>query len=323
MDDMLIASSAVTAPAPIDGIGSQGKTQAEYRVHVSQASDAAADPEWDAFLAQTPGGHHAQTSLWAQLKATVGWQSVRIVITQSVQSEYDKQIVAGVQVLLRALPIAGTIGFVPKGPVFAGPDPALRQLLLTQLDELAKTYRMMQLILQPAREDETLETMIAQRGFRPSPLEVFPTASVVIDLQQDLDVILASMKSETRYNIRRGQRKGMRVREGKQHDIPAFYRMFQATSQRQDFSVKSEAYYAEKHRLLSPHGYCKLFLAEYKTEVETEVVSAMLAIPFGDTVLFKRGGWSGRRGNLRPNEVMHWAAIQWAKAQGYRYRNPF
>jgi lipid II:glycine glycyltransferase (peptidoglycan interpeptide bridge formation enzyme) len=48
-------------------------------------------------------------------------------------------------------------------------------------------------------------------------------------------------------------------------------------------------------------------------------VAAVVAIPFGDTVIYKRGAWSGRQGNRRPNEVLHWTAIKWAKAQGYHY----
>jgi hypothetical protein len=31
-------------------------------------SQQPSDPAWDQFVAATPGGHHAQTSLWAQLK---------------------------------------------------------------------------------------------------------------------------------------------------------------------------------------------------------------------------------------------------------------
>jgi lipid II:glycine glycyltransferase (peptidoglycan interpeptide bridge formation enzyme) len=66
---------------------------------------------------------------------------------------------------------------------------------------------------------------------------------------------------------------------------------------------------------LNPHGYVKLFVAEY----EGEVVSAQLAVPFGDTVINKMSVWNGRYGEHRPNEALQWAAIQWAKMQGYRY----
>jgi lipid II:glycine glycyltransferase (peptidoglycan interpeptide bridge formation enzyme) len=36
-------------------------------------------------------------------------------------------------------------------------------------------------------------------------------------------------------------------------------------------------------------------------------------------VIYTRGAWSGQHGSRRPNEALHWAAIQWAKRQGFRY----
>ena len=44
-----------------------------------------------------------------------------------------------------------------------------------------------------------------------------------------------------------------------------------------------------------------------------------MVISFGDSVSYKSGGWSGGRGDLHPNELMHWTAMCWAKRSGYRY----
>jgi lipid II:glycine glycyltransferase (peptidoglycan interpeptide bridge formation enzyme) len=42
-------------------------------------------------------------------------------------------------------------------------------------------------------------------------------------------------------------------------------------------------------------------------------------VPFGDTVIYKKGGWMGTHKDLHPNELLHWEAILWAKRQGYHY----
>ena len=47
-------------------------------------------------------------------------------------------------------------------------------------------------------------------------------------------------------------------------------------------------------------------------------VSVILIVGFGPSVVYKRGGWSGRAGSSRPNELLHWSAMLWAKEQGYR-----
>ncbi len=283
-------------------------TKPNYQIRLS---DGIADPNWDAFLAETPGGHHVQTRLWAQVKVLLGWQILRVIVHRG------NQIVAGAQILIRPLPLIGAIGFIPKGPVFALNDPELTNLVIDQIVKLVRSRRIYYLILQPPDNGEAFAMQLSDWKFRPSPISAFPTATVQVDLSEELDDILAKMKPKTRYNIRLGLRKGMTVREGTEHDLPTFYRILISTSQRQNFATKFEAYYAEMNRVFSPYGYFKLFLAEY----QGETVSAMFAIPFGDTVLFKRGGWNGQHGNLRPNEVMHWTALKWAKSQGYRYYN--
>ena len=56
-----------------------------------------ADPEWDSFVERTPGGHHVQSSLWAQVKAVVGWLLLRVIAVR------DGVIVGGAQILTRPI----------------------------------------------------------------------------------------------------------------------------------------------------------------------------------------------------------------------------
>ena len=80
----------------------------DYQLRVAHETE---DPAWDTFLAETPGGHHVQTSLWAQVRAAAGWRAVRVVARRG------DGIVAGAQVLIRPLPLVGAIGYVPRGPL--------------------------------------------------------------------------------------------------------------------------------------------------------------------------------------------------------------
>ncbi|MEL7158077.1 MAG: peptidoglycan bridge formation glycyltransferase FemA/FemB family protein [Actinomycetota bacterium] len=274
-------------------------------------SDAPTDAAWDKFLAGTPGGHHAQSSSWARLKATVGWDVLRVTARRG------DVVVGGAQLLVRSAPVVGSFAYMPKGPLLAADEHHTLAELLPAIHEAARSRRIRFLAIQPPDNGAWVETKLSADGFRPSPLGGFPTATVTIDLSKSLDDILAAMKSKTRYNVRLSQRKGIQVRVGSADDLPSFYSVLRSTGERQDFSVNDESYYAETARIFGIDDGYKLFLAEY----EGEVASAMFAIAFGDTVLFKRGGWTGRHGALRPNEAMHWAAIRWAKDAGYRYYN--
>jgi lipid II:glycine glycyltransferase (peptidoglycan interpeptide bridge formation enzyme) len=140
-----------------------------------------------------------------------------------------------------------------------------------------------------------------------------PTASVLIDLSKDLDHVLSKMHKATRYGVRASQRTGIRVRDGKQEDLDTFHELLLATARRQRFSTMGKDYLYEVWRLFSPGGHIKMFVAEY----EGQAVSAKLMMSFADTVTTWKGCWSGTHRRRHPNEALQWAAIQWAKAQGY------
>jgi lipid II:glycine glycyltransferase (peptidoglycan interpeptide bridge formation enzyme) len=73
-----------------------------------------------------------------------------------------------------------------------------------------------------------------------------------------------------------------------------------ATGERQDFAPYPLSYFEKMWDIFEPHGYLQLFFTS-----------------FGDTVLYKKGAWAGQHGDMRPNEVMHWEVIEWAKAHGF------
>ncbi len=276
-----------------------------YRIETSAAP---VDEVWDDFLAATPGGSHVQTSLWAQVKAELGWRPVRLKMHD------HHQLIAGAQLLLKSLPMVGSIAYIPKGPILRQSDTAVAAQLLAAIRRVARANRIQYLVVQPADTDTQMGTMLTRYGFRTSALEVGPTATVRIDVTQNLETLLSQMKAKTRYNIRLGERRGITVREGTRQDLSLFYDALVATSQRQGFMPYPKSYFETMARVLISNGALQFLIASYRGEP----VSILLAVCFGDTVIYKKGAWFGCHGEHHPNEVLHWAAIQWAKSHGYQ-----
>jgi len=291
---------------PFDSILESTATST-YQLHISNKP---VDKAWDDFLTVVSGGHHVQMGLWAQVKDVLGWGVTRVVATSS-----DERIVAGAQVLTRAVRGLGQIGLVLKGPVFSSPDPELETLIINELICQAKLGGIQILIVQPPYSGEAIIPHLSSFGFQPAAMSIAPTATILIDLHKDLDAIQEEMNKSTRRNIRVAQRKGITVREGTDADIDPFYNTYKATSQRKKFSPFPIEYYIRLWQLFSVNGYAKLFVAEF----EGKTVSTQLFIPFGDTVINKMTTWSGEHAYHRPNEALYWAVIQWAKAQGFHY----
>src|SRR2546423_1929460 len=100
------------------------------------------DPEWDTFVDHAPGGHHLQTSLWGQVKATQGWQPVRLRLQRR------GELVGGCQLLLRPFRV-GAIGYCPRGPVMSDLDRGDLDAVLDALATLALRRRILYVKVQP------------------------------------------------------------------------------------------------------------------------------------------------------------------------------
>jgi|SRR6266404_514948 lipid II:glycine glycyltransferase (peptidoglycan interpeptide bridge formation enzyme) len=265
--------------------------------------------EWHAFLARTPGGSYQQTSSWAITKWMEGFRSRRFTIKN------DGVILGGAQLLYRPLPIHGVLGYVPLGPVLASDDPEVANLAVANLHNLAAEHHISYLAVQAPRWGQAFARKLQSLGFSPAFLDLAPNASVVIDLSDSLDRILSRMRKTTRHEIRASQCRGITIRDGGLKDLDAVHKLLRATAMRQFLPTLEKNYLCEIWQRFSLGGNIRLFIAEF----EGRPVSAALTMAFGDTVTYWRNGWSGEQGTRYPNEALQWAAILWAKSQGYRY----
>jgi lipid II:glycine glycyltransferase (peptidoglycan interpeptide bridge formation enzyme) len=273
----------------------------------TRISTATEDPAWDAFLAALPSGHHTQTSLWARVKSSLGWQAVRVVV------ERQGDIIGGAQILYRRLPAVGAVGYVSRGPVLATADDALGARILDEVEHVTRELRIRHLTVQPPGSTDEAPPFFTDRPYLASDTEVAPRATVLLDVTAEPDQILAAMSSKTRYNIRLSGRRSVTVREGGAADIGAYHRILVATASRQGFEAAPRRYFDAMWDVLAPGGHVRLCLGE----IDGTPVSGQLAVAFGDTVVNKLSVWSGEGGRDRPNEALQWATIRWAHAHGF------
>jgi lipid II:glycine glycyltransferase (peptidoglycan interpeptide bridge formation enzyme) len=264
-------------------------------------SDQQAD--WDRLVAASSGGHLLQSWAWGELKARFGWRVRRLAVGD-----------ACAQVLLRSLPGGlGTVAYVPKGPLADYDDPSSLRVLLAGIQPLARQQRAVCLKIEPDLEDDpSLAVRLRDSGFRPSPHEIQPRRTILVDLDTEADEVLKRMKQKTRYNVRLAARKGVTVRRGEEADLLAFYRLMEVTAQRDGFGIHTQAYYEMAHRLFVPSGRGVLLLAEY----QGELLAGLAAFAFGATAIYMYGASSDRHRNLMPAYPLQWEAMLWAKEQG-------
>jgi peptidoglycan pentaglycine glycine transferase (the first glycine) len=268
-----------------------------------------ASAQWDEFVAGHAHGHILQTSPWGALKSQFGWSQGRVVI-----GDNDK-LYAGAQILFRRLPAGlGTLAYVPKGPLVTWGSVAEWHALRDALDAAARNAGAIALAIEPDLPDtEANRSRLRQLGFIPSSLTaVQPQRTLVVDIEPPEDEILAHMKSKTRYNVRLARRKGVRVREATEADLPAFVALMEATAERDAFGIHSPAYYELAYRYFVPRRHAILLLAE----VSGTPVAAVMAFALPPRSWYFYGASSSQHREKMPTYLLQWEAIRWAKDLG-------
>ncbi len=198
-----------------------------------------------------------QTAFWSRVKARTGW------IPQAFDLRTDG-LLGDLLVIRRPAGPDSQIAYVPFGPEPL-PDDAARGRWLEQVSEalyphLPDTCVFVRYDLpwespyarEPDRYDpdgtwagnpddpirELRMNWGTERGnLRKAPTDVLPPDTILLDLEPEEDRLLSRMKPKTRYNIRRAERRGVRVRAGSFGDLEAWYRLYRETSRRNGITL--------------------------------------------------------------------------------------
>jgi lipid II:glycine glycyltransferase (peptidoglycan interpeptide bridge formation enzyme) len=123
------------------------------------------------------------------------------------------------------------------------------------------------------------------------------------------------LSDSTRYNINAGERKGVKIREGKQDETDVFSDLLKETSQRKTLTLpKEENYHQKQFETLTKEGLMSLFIAE----AGSEPLSAALVARYADTAYYLHAANSLRQRKLRASYPLVWTTILDAKKRGLK-----
>jgi len=311
---------------------------------------------WNRVIASFPDPHLLQSWEWGQFKAQYGWKPFYILwprdgkrvilngFSATLASSQDA-IEAAALVLQRTIPIRGfaavlRVLYAPKGPLMRdwGNAP-LRQHVFSDLRDLGRQQGAIFLKIDPdvrlgegppgvsnTQADclgEQVVSDLKARGWMFSSEQIQFRNTVMLDLTQPEETLLARMKQKTRYNIRLALRKGVTVRAGGLDDLPSIYRMYAETSVRDGFVIRDEGYYRllwgtflTKQSSITPgdRPYAQVLVAE----VSGEAVAALFVFCFAAKAWYLFGMSRDAHREKMPNHLLQWEAIRQAKAVGCR-----
>lgn len=295
-------------------------------MHVAEVRDARA---WDQALLSLPNPHILQSWDWGEFKSRHGWHATRLLFDKGTGT------VAVASVLQRKLPrLPLSILYVPKGPALDWTDIALAGRVLEELERLARRRRALLVkidpdVYYPERAPEfsprptcahELARLLESRGWRFSDEQIQFRNTLLLDLAQPEDELLAAMKQKTRYNVRLAGRRGVSIHriartdglEGLPEALDLFYRLYAETAQRDGFIIRPAGYYRDVWGTFLQGGKAQLLLAEF----EGETVAGLMILTFDSVAWYMYGASASRHRRHMPSYLLQWEAIRQAKAAG-------
>lgn len=263
---------------------------------------------WNDFVANSSQCPVLQSFEWGEFKSNFGWKPIRIVVEESV-------IIAGISILKREIPYTGhCIFYAPRGPIIDFSNRELMGFLLTAIEKEAEKHHAISLKIDPPIL-ESGEPLLVTLGFEKAGKQIQPRATIILDLDRDLNDILMSFEEKTRYNIRLAEKKGVAICEDpSEKGINLFYKMYQETALRDKFLVHPLKYYQMIREILFEKGLGSNFIAYHNNKP----IAVVIVFCFGSRVWYMYGASTSEYRNLMPNHLLHWQVIQWAKEKNFK-----
>ncbi len=285
--------------------------------------------QWNALLRALPCAHVLQTWEWGEFKRVeTGWQPERFIYRDAAG-----EVCAAASVLTRRVgPLR--VMYVPKGPALDYSDAETRDAVLNHLEQLARERGAVWLKIdpdavrgtgipdgsdpdRPPHDDPTGQALVAAlegRGWRFSASQVQFRNTLVLDLRQSEEALLAGMSQSTRRKIRLADKRGVHVRlADRPDDLRTLYDLYRITGARQGFLIRPLDYYREAWARFMDAGLATAFLAEW----EGQALAGLVLFHFGPKAWYFYGMSSNAERQRMPTYALQWAAIRWAKAHGY------
>ena len=269
--------------------------------------------DWDKAVTAVSGSVFLQLSDWPVVSGSSTTWRLGVFDGQ-------KRFLGGVQ-LLTVKAMFWQYLYSPRGPIFADglSDKQKEQIFEAIKRQIQEDQTFSKFIFwrsEPNLANTAWQKFASKQGFHPS-IALQPAKTLVLDLQQPAETLLAAMHQKTRYNIRLSGKKGVTCRQAGLEEFDKFWALMCQTGQRDKFGIHGKEHYAKM--LETAPNIFRLYVAEYYDQVLAGGIFSFV----GDTVTYIHGASSNEHRELMAPYCLHWQIINQAQAEGYHYYDLF
>ena len=267
--------------------------------------------EWNRWVESSPGGGHLlQSHEWGELKRGLGWKPVRVTL------ERDGDVAGIGQFLFYGTPgVPGGLLYCPRGPWLPWENDEAVRAFFDGVVEVAGRHNAHTVKIEPEvlEQQESVKEHLRALGFEKFRWNVNHKATLVIDLSQSEEDLMANMKKSTRYGARRAGKEGVEVVEDNSPEaLDQFWRMHGDMVERKDFWSRPYSYYEALWQEMEKAGRAHLFFAEH----EGDRPAAAMVFTFGHKCVYMLGVSTREKSRITPANLLQWEIMKWAKEHG-------
>ena len=248
-----------------------------------------------------------QSGFWGGFKARFGWEAL------AFRGAFTGSETKPLLVLRRKLMTGFALAYIPWGPELPvetseeGRWAVLKELAMALKELLPKDTAFI-------RFDPPWHTAGAYGPPHPfirSSADIQAPDTVLIDLSQSMESIMAQMKPKWRYNARLALKKGVTIRRCGAEEIDVFYELLKETACRDGIAIHGIEYY----RTLLEEGHSPL-LALYLAEHEGDLLAGIVTLFRGREAVYLYGASSDKKRSLMAPYALQIKAMEDAKEAG-------
>jgi lipid II:glycine glycyltransferase (peptidoglycan interpeptide bridge formation enzyme) len=267
--------------------------------------------QYSEFVAAHPSGSFLQSWSWGEFQTSQGKNAIRYGVyneAQEAQIDGSNKLLATVQLFHTKIPhLPGTYLYAPYGPLVSAKleTKEQKEILELLLSKIKADYAKVWFIRLEPKDELSIDA-------KPT-LHIQPGSTLLTDLSQPSEVLLANMHQKTRYNIKVANKHGVTVSQNPT-ELPIRKQALSLlvdTSNRQRYKSYSLTYYEQLLDFFTPAQStydCQVHL--YFALANKNPIASAIMIDHGQTRTYLFGGSDNSQRQLMAPYALHWQAMQ-------------
>lgn len=288
---------------------------------------------WTDFFNKVGSISFHQSYEWGNFQTALHYEIARLGI-------YDSEKLVGIALIIKIRSKRGHFLFIPHGPLYDIPTVqlalelpesqydyicTLHKELTNYLSELAKKEHFSFIRIAPSFSNKELhKKLFTDLGYRDAPIYMHAETMWALDISGTEEEILAKMRKNTRYDIRKGLKEGIVVEQTNDESaLDLFWRLYEKTFTREHFTPFPKKYIQDEFNSFKKSKNSTFFLGKTPPKSAHRGPSEILAgslIIFTKSCAFYHQGASIHSTLPVPHQVQ-WQTILEAKRRGCRFYN--